>query len=207
MSGFRKHTPQPVARLGADVGRDDQDRHLRHPAHDGRRGRNDLAAHRRIDSPRGGHRYGSLGHHPRGHAERRQAAAGLLLDREHRGHPHRHRRGGPRQGLGKSGRGDGRHRRSPAPHREPLVLQVAALLRRRQSPHGPADHLARRPGRRGPAHADDRPALPDGYGGHLRPAAPERISSRSCSSTSDCSTASPRDATRWPQPPGSRRWR
>ena len=54
-------------------------------------------------------------------------------------------------------------------------FQAAPLLRRGQHPLGDAHHLARQPRRTGPPHAPDGAAFPRRHGGHLRPAAPERL--------------------------------
>ena len=128
----------PVARLGPHVGRDDQDGHLRHPARRRGAGRPARAAHGGLHPARRRHRYGRVGRDPRRAAERHQAAAGLLLDREHRHHPARRGHRGAGQGLGQPLRGALRPGRGPAPHLQPLALQVAALLRRpapRRSTH------------------------------------------------------------------------
>ena len=171
----RSASRRPVARLRPDVGRDDQDGRLRHPARHGADRRPADAPHRRPDPARRRHRHGTLGRDPRRGAERREAAAGLLVDRKHRHRPDRTGHRGAGQEFGQPARGDLRTFGRTAPHAQPLAVQIAALLRSRQHTLPNAHHLARRAGRAGQAHACHGPAVSGRHDGHLRPAAAQRI--------------------------------
>ena len=99
----------------------------------------------------------------------------------------RRRRAG--QILGQPARRAVRRHGRPAAHAQPLAVQEPALFRRRQHPLADPYHVARRAGRavRSTCRVTGDP-LPHGHGGHLRPAAPQRLRLR----TADL----PRDARR-----------